>query len=206
MQTTIGIRPMLKEHLTEVAKVHTVAFKGFFLTLMGESFLRHYYNSVLDYQMSIALVAVDSNSRIVGLAVGFKDPTGFYRHFRQYRVRMLPAMAIGLFRRPWLMLKILRNAGRVSKDGDQDTGRIVELASICAILSKHHVGTSLLEAFMLRAQEMGAGEVSLTTDEQDNLAVRAFYERHGFMEQGREERGRRVLVSYSIYFDKSVPR
>lgn len=203
---TIEIRPMLKAQLAEVAKVHTVAFKGFFLTLMGESFLRHYYNSVLDYQKSIALVAVDANSRIIGLAVGFKDPSEFYRHFRQYRVRMLPAMAMGLMRRPWLLLMILRNAARVSKDGRQKSSRDVELASICSIVRKQHLGSTLMKAFILRAQEIGACEVSLTTDEADNLDVRAFYERHGFLEQGREERGRRVLVEYSICIDSSAPR
>lgn len=206
MQTTIEIRPMLKTHLAEVARVHSAAFKGFFLTLMGEPFLRHYYSSVLDYQKSIALVAVDGNLRIVGLAVGFNDPADFYRHFRQYRVRMLPAMAMGLLRRPWLVLMILRNAARVSKVAHHESGRVVELASICSIVRNLNLGTALLKAFMLRAQAMGACEIALTTDEQDNSAVRAFYERHGFLEQGRIERGRRVLVAYSICIDKSVQR
>jgi hypothetical protein len=197
MPTTIEIRPMLKEHLIEVAKVHSVAFKGFFLTLMGEPFLHHYYNSVLDYQKSIALVAIDGDSRIVGLAVGFKDPAEFYRHFRQYRLRMLPAMAMGLLRRPWLLLRILRNAVRVSKDDHIDLSRIVELASICSILQKRQVGSSLLKAFTLRAQEIDASNVTLTTDELDNLSVRNFYELHGFKFLGKEHRGRRVLLSYS---------
>jgi hypothetical protein len=188
---------MLKAQLDEVAKVHAVAFKGFFLTLMGESFLRHYYNSVLDYQKSIALVAVDANSQIIGLAVGFKDPSEFYRHFRQYRVRMLPAMAMGLMRRPWLLLMILRNAARVGKDVHHETGHVVELASICTIVQKRQVGSSLLKAFMLRAQEIDASDVTLTTDELDNLAVRNFYELHGFKFLCKEHRGGRVLLSYS---------
>lgn len=206
MQATIDVRPMLKAHLAEVARVHSAAFEGFFLTLMGEPFLRHYYNSVLDYPKSIALVAADENSRIVGLAVGFKDPSGFYRHFRQYRIRMLPAMVMGLLRRPWLALVILRNAARVSKGGHQESSRVVELASICSIMRKQHVGTMLLSAFLSRAQEMGAYEVLLTTDEYDNSAVRTFYEQHGFVEQGREQRGRRVLVAYSRCISESVPR
>jgi len=195
---------MLKAHLVEVARVHSAAFEGFFLTLMGEAFLRHYYNSVLDYQNSIALVAVDQNSRIVGLAVGFKDPSDFYRHFRQYRVRMLPAMLMGFLRRPWLALMIMRNAARVSKDGQRDACRVVELASICSIVRKQHIGTTLLTAFLSRAQAMGACEVMLTTDEHDNSAVRTFYEQHGFVEQGREQRGRRVLVEYSYDMDESA--
>lgn len=197
MQTTIDIRPMLKTDLAEVARVHSVAFKDFFLTLMGEAFLCHYYNSVMDYQKSIALVAVDENSRIVGLAVGFKDPRGFYRHFRRYRFRMLPTIAMGLLRRPWIVLMVLRNAARVSKDGAHESDGVVELSSICSIVRKQHVGTALLNAFLLRAQEMGAWEISLTTDEHGNSAVRTFYERHGFVEQGRVQRGQRLLVVYS---------
>jgi ribosomal protein S18 acetylase RimI-like enzyme len=205
VQTAIDIRPMLKAHLAEVARVHSASFQRFFLTLMGEPFLRQYYNSVLDYPKSIALVAVDENSRIIGLAVGFNDPVEFYRHFRQYRMRMLPAMVMGLLRRPWLALMILRNAARVSKDGHQEPGRVVELASICSIVRNRHIGTILLHAFLLRAQEMGACEVALTTDELGNSAVRTFYERHGFIEQGREQRGRRVLVNYSMRIDASTP-
>jgi len=130
--------------------------------------------------------------------VGFKDPVEFYRHFRLYRVRMLPAMTIVLLLRPWLVIKVLRNAARVSKDAHTKSDSVVELASICSIVHKRHVGTSLLKAFMLRAQEMGARDVTLTTDEQNNLSVRSFYERHGFILSGWEQRGDRVLVSYSI--------
>jgi ribosomal protein S18 acetylase RimI-like enzyme len=199
VQTTIEIRPMLNEHLAQVAKVHTLAFRGFFLTLMGESFLRHYYKSVLEYQQSIALVAVDSNSQIVGLAVGFKDRSEFYRHFRQYRLRMLPSMTMGLLLRPWLLLTILRNAKRVGKDDFRELNDIVELASICSIVRNNSIGSKLLKAFILQAQEIGACEVMLTTDQLDNLDVQKFYELHGFIKQGHENRGTRMLINYSIF-------
>jgi ribosomal protein S18 acetylase RimI-like enzyme len=206
MQTKVEILPMTRDHLFEVARVHTASFKGFFLTLLGEPFLRVYYSSVLQYHKSIALVAVDENLQVVGLAAGFKDPSEFYRHFRLYWVRMLPAVVMGLLRRPWLMLIIFLNVIRVSKVSRTGTGCVVELASICTIVGNQRIGSTLLTSFMLRAQEMGACEVALTTDELDNSAVRVFYERHGFVEQGRQQRGRRVLVAYSIVIDQSILR
>lgn len=198
MQAAIEIRVMTKAHLVEVTQVHSAAFKGFFLTLMGKPFLRHYYNTVLEYQRSIALIAVDKNSRVVGLAVGFKNPTDFYYHFRENRIRMLPALLLGLFRRPWLGFMILRNVSRIRKSEQKATEPTVELASICSIVQNQQVGTTLLNAFLSRAQHLGVHRVTLTTDERDNSIVRKFYERHGFIEQGREHRGRRTLVAYSL--------
>jgi GNAT superfamily N-acetyltransferase len=200
MQTKVVIIPMTKDHLIEVAQVHCAAFKGFFLTLMGEAFLRSYYHSVLDYRESVALVALDKNARVIGIAVGFKDPNEFYRHFRRYRVRMLPAIMMGLLRRPWLLLMILRNITRLSRISRNQTRDLVELASIGALVVKQNVGSTLLKSFILKAQEFGASEISLTTDELNNSDVRLFYQRHGFVEQGRQKRGRRVLIEYSFNF------
>lgn len=200
----IEIKPMLESHLCDVVTVHSKAFNGFFLTLMGEKFLRHYYKSVIDYKDSIALIAVDEKNQVTGLAVGFKNPNKFYNHFNKYWIRMLPAAAIGFLRHPSLVFMILRNACRVRESNLKTTEESVELASICTNITNQNIGSTLLKYFISSAEQTGANEVTLTTDENENTAARSFYERHGFKEAGRKRRGRRWLVCYSLCLNNCI--
>lgn len=189
---------MSKLDLYEVARVHCDAFQGFFLTQMGEPFLRRYYGAVLDYSDSISLVALDEDGRIVGLASGFKNSAGFYRHFRRYRLQLLPSIGMALLRRPSLLFEIARNSSRVSRVGGAETVRSVELASICNILRGNQVGSRLLKAFIANAKNKECDQVTLSTDESNNEVVRAFYQKHGFFESGHEHRNNRSLVIYAF--------
>ena len=49
------IRNMIEDDLANVAKVHKVSFKGFFLEKMGVSFIKEYYKIVLSYEKKYLL-------------------------------------------------------------------------------------------------------------------------------------------------------
>lgn len=189
-------RPMQQSDLEAVVKVHQAAFPGFFLTRMGRPFLRAYYQAVLDFGTSIALIATDENTgAVLGFAVGFRDPQGFYALFAHRRRRLLPAIALAVLRDPTLVKEILRNMRRVEAQARASVAA-VELSSIAVATSGAGVGGVLLEAFATHARDAGTRSLFLTTDADGNYAVRHFYERRGFTLDGHEDRGDRRLCRY----------
>ena len=191
------IRPMEPSDLEAVVAIHTEAFSGFFLTRMGERFLKIYYELVLEFDSSIALVAHDTESRSVsGFAVGFSNPSRFYAEFSRKRRRMLGVITLAVLRDPTLILQIIRNILRVESQAGH-TIDAVELSSIAVGVQGQGMGALLLEAFLDNARSEGLHAVYLTTDAVDNSAVRKFYESRGFLLDGYEDRGGRRMCLYS---------
>jgi GNAT superfamily N-acetyltransferase len=186
------VRYVVKNDLPDVVRVHRIAFKGFFLDRMGSRFLRAYYEAILEYNAAIFLVHIDESDRLDGFAVGFRDPEKFYDHFRRRRFRLLPIIALSLLRRPTLLGEIARNTERVAATG-KGAASVVELSSIATSRLGTGIGSLLLQAFCDRSRTVGAREVTLTTDRDDNAPVLNFYLRHGFARRGTEVRGARVL-------------
>lgn len=190
-------RKMEASDLKAVVSIHTQAFEGFFLTRMGPAFLLAYYQSVLSFEASIALVAHDNKTdRVLGFAVGFSDPAGFYALFGRQRKRILPAILMAVLRDPGLVPQILRNIRRVEAQAQQPVSA-VELSSIAVVAPGRGIGGALLEAFADKARSEGARRLILTTDAMGNDPVREFYEAHGFYLEGTETRGSRQLCCYS---------
>lgn len=186
------VRDAVVGDLPDVVRVHRIAFKGFFLDRMGPRFLRAYYESILEYDAAIFLVDVDETDELDGFAVGFRDPEAFYDHFRSRRLRLLPVIALSLVRRPTLFVEIARNTRRIAATG-KATASVVELSSIATSRLGTGIGSRLLKAFCELSRNLGASEVILTTDRDDNAPVLNFYLRHGFAKRGTEVRGARVL-------------
>ena len=189
-------RAMLPSDLNAVVAIHQTAFAGFFLTRMGPHFLRAYYQAVLDFEASIALVSCEPDTnRMLGFAVGFRDPQGFYALFNSRKRRLLPSILLAVLRDPGLLPAILRNMRRVEAQASHPVDA-VELSSIAVGESRRGAGGALLEAFAAEARTGSASRLLLTTDESGNDPVRAFYEARGFTLDGIEKRGARRLCRY----------
>ncbi|MGK0257980.1 GNAT family N-acetyltransferase [Sulfitobacter pontiacus] len=198
------IQKINTDDLDEVVAIHLHAFKGFFLTRMGPSFLRAYYGTALDFDGCIALLARDpKSSEVLGFAVGFHEPQGFYQAFGRLRRRLIPTVMLAALRDPGLVPQIVRNTRRIEYDG-QKPKDAVELSSIAVRSSKQGVGGHLLSAFLNRVREKGAYTIALTTDAHGNADVRRFYEKHGFILDRIETRGARQLCHYVRDITKSL--
>ncbi|UOA34103.1 hypothetical protein DSM110093_03938 (plasmid) [Sulfitobacter sp. DSM 110093] len=191
------IREMEYTDLDAVVVIHKKAFSGFFLSRMGSKFLRAYYQAVLDFEASVALVAHETDS-ILGFAVGFRDPQGFYAMFKRQRSQMLPAIMLAVLRDPGLILKIFHNMRRVEAQAHQPVDA-VELSSIAVSTPGSGGGGALLEAFAYKARSEGAHRLILTTDAEENDLVRRFYETRGFILDGYEYRGKRRMCRYARF-------
>jgi ribosomal protein S18 acetylase RimI-like enzyme len=196
MLSTVVIRPMRAVDLDKVVEVHRQAFKGFFLDRMGPSFLKQYYATVMDYPASVTLVA-DQEGEVVGFATGFKNPAGFYAHFRARRLRFVPAILLATLRRPTLIRLVLGNALRMAGRVEPDP-RCGELSSIGVLARRGGVGSRLLSAFCESMFSKGADRIILTTDKNENDGTRSFYTAKNFRLMGVERRGDRSLCVYQL--------
>ena len=99
--------------LDGIVQLHTQVFPKFFMTNMGNLFLKEYYQALLEYPKNISLVAVQSN-QVVGFIVGFGDPTQFYKFYRQRYNRLILPILLAIIRKPKLISRIFFNFRRTN--------------------------------------------------------------------------------------------
>jgi len=189
---------MTSSDLECVARLHQEAFRGFFLELMGKEFLKAYYRQILKFPESIAIVSSDKKGKINGFAVGFKNPDLFYKELKKNWFNFLLPLIKGLVKKPYLILNIMFNFLRVSKYGRVSKKNSVELSSIAVGSSKKGLGSILLQKFIDNSWQMGANDIFLTTDKENNEKVIDFYEGHFFKKTGLEKRNERTMLIYTL--------
>ena len=176
------IRPATSFDLNDIVRIHSTAFKGFFLPDLGKNFLKKYYSCVLNYKFSILLAAIYENT-IVGFAAGFVNPANFYKELRRSKLSLATSILPAIIRKPKRIRRLLVNFKRTNSfsEDPQRKKDVAELSSIGVKPGeKRGIGTELINAFIQRAKDLGAISVRLTTDTYRNEAVNAFYQRQGF--------------------------
>jgi ribosomal protein S18 acetylase RimI-like enzyme len=175
------IRPMELPDAAQVARVHLASFPGFFLSFMGEGFLRLFYAGVCRASHGIRFVYLDDQGRTAGFVAGSADPSGFYSELlRRDWARFGLASMSALFRRPAIIFRLLGALGRSTPDpADGGTAGLFSLG-VDPGLQGRGAGKQLVAAFLDEARRRGSRRVSLTTDRVNNDAVNAFYRAMGF--------------------------
>lgn len=193
------VKFMTEVDVKYVALMHEKAFPRFFMTLLGRPFLIAYYSIVLEYKNSISLISFDNSGDYSGFAVGFKDPSMFYKLLKRNYFRLTLPVSLGLLKRPYLILNILRGLMRVIKSKRRDDrGYTCELASIGVVKKGGGIGSVLLKNFVVEAIAKGASDVFLTTDRYNNDSVIGFYRSFGFVDSGSEKRGNREMIEFVL--------
>jgi N-acetylglutamate synthase-like GNAT family acetyltransferase len=191
------VREASKSDIMSIVTVHHLAFPGFFLTQLGDSFLCRYYRLVRDYPGGILLVAETPENAFLGFAAGFLDPSRFYSLMKKKTIELGASTIPALIKNPFLLRRLFQNFRSVAASSQKpDSPLLCELSSI-AVLPKagqKGYGKTLLEAFLDRARSWRAQEVYLTTDAFDNENANLFYLRSGFIlsETFESVKGRRM--------------
>lgn len=194
-----GIISMDATHLDKVVLIHQEAFPDFFMTLLGAPFLRAYYSSILKFENSIALVHVGRNGDLDGFAVGCVGPENFYKSMISRPIGICWGILVGLFRRPYLLKRIINNVIRVKKSKVLKGNELrCELSSIGVSTSGSGIGKALVGRFVILAFETEAKELVLTTDLNNNDGVIAFYKGKGFVQSGIDVRGNREMIQFRL--------
>lgn len=176
----IQIRRICKIDLDQIVKIHLEAFPNFFLSSLGPSFLRCYYNSLIKSPDGIGLCALNDDV-IVGFSAGSNNANGFHKrllisNFFPFSFQFLKL----LFIRTRAIIRLFNNLEKapiphISED-------VSELLSIGVSLSAKGtgVGRMLLEEFEKVVAKSEVKIITLTTDYYDNDDVLGFYSRNGY--------------------------
>ena len=174
----ILVRKMLLSDINEVASIHLMAFKGFFLSQLGFEFLKIFYTAFLYSDNNISLVAVDEKN-ILGVVVGSLKPGMLYKKmFLRNPILLLKILSKKIIKNPFVILKIFRRVETISKFTKFDC----ELMSICVKPSdaSKGIGKMLECGFSIEAKKKGCKTIMLTTDKVDNEKANNFYKGLGY--------------------------
>jgi ribosomal protein S18 acetylase RimI-like enzyme len=180
------VRQATAADLPAIIIVHQKAFRNFFLTRLGNEFLRRYYSLVLDYPSGIVLVSERSGT-LEGFVCGFVEPPEFYRMmWCNKRTFALPALS-AVVRHPSLATSMLHGVQRVQSSLSKGSARACELSSIAVApeAGGNGLGRALVQAFVEWASSMDAQCVYLTTDADGNEPANALYRQVGFQHTQR---------------------
>jgi colanic acid biosynthesis glycosyl transferase WcaI len=182
-----------------LVSAHREAFPEFFLTMLGERFLRRFYAAVVRDPDALCFVA-RSGGRVVGFVSGPLEPAGFFRKLllREgigFCLDAIPA----LMRRPGFVAR--RLWGAVTYRGEapmvREHAALVSSIAVSPVASGRGLGRELLDAFCEAAASRGVSSVYLLTDRDYNSDTNQFYFKSGFTLESQVARsGGRAMNRY----------
>ncbi len=170
--------------ISGIVNIHQEAFKDFFLTSLGEEFLRLYYTSFVNSNDGVVYCA-KKNDTVVGFSAASYKSHGFNSKLIKRNLLNYGLMALKLmFIQPKSVLRLVKNMNKESKDkAIVDDGLYAELYSIAVSPSCQGEGVG---RFLLTVTEADVRDhnssLSLTTDYYDNDKTIAFYRALGYKE------------------------
>jgi ribosomal protein S18 acetylase RimI-like enzyme len=171
------IREIEQNEIERVINVHLKAFKGFFLTSLGENFLEVYYNAIRENKRGI-LLGYFENEQLVGFCAATSLSAGFNSYL--VKENLIKFTNIGLhllFTNPKGLIRLFKNFTK-SNTNISDYGQYAELLSIGVdpATQGKGIGRALLTALEKEFKNQGVKELSLTTDFYNNEKTLNFYQ------------------------------
>lgn len=170
-----------KQYISYVVEIHLKAFRGFFLSSLGDEFLQVYYDSIRINKRGILLGCFENDNLL-----GFCAATYLSAGFNSYLVKknLIKFNKIGfylLFTNPKGLIRLFKNFTK-SNANISDNGQYAELLSIGVDPALHGkgIGSLLLTALEKEFKNQGVKELSLTTDYYNNEQTLKFYKSLNF--------------------------
>ena len=168
------------DQLSLIAHTHSKAFPAFFLTQLGEPFLRILYTGYVEDPNS-GLIIAERDGSLVGFLAYSCDYAAFFRMLiRRHLLQFGWYSLLAVIRHPSFAGRLLR-AFRKS-DEVKRTERYVELSSICSVpeAGRTGVGSALIQRLKDMTDFTKYAYISLETDAENNEAANRFYQKNGF--------------------------
>lgn len=188
------IRKVKQCDIDEIVSIHKSAFKGFFLTSLGDRFLSTYYSCFIKRGDTVILCA-ETKGHILGFAAATRECKGF--NGRLIKDNAIKFFGVGLrllFTNPLAMMRLVKNFTKKSNmvEDDEDYGELYSIG-VCSEAQGKGVGKALL---LETEKQIGISKLSLTTDYYDNESTIAFYKKCGY----------KVLYEFTAYPDRKMLR
>jgi ribosomal protein S18 acetylase RimI-like enzyme len=174
------VKKVPKEDIHQVVKVHKASFKGFFLTELGDHFLKVYYDCVRRDARGV-LLGFYENEELYGFAAATLMSKGFNKHLVKANIFQFSIIGIRLlFTRIPALIRLYNNFTKTDSTVD-DSGEYAELLSIGVSEKKQGqgIGKKLLTALENEIIAK-ASRLSLTTDYYNNEKTINFYNGLGY--------------------------
>lgn len=175
------VRKATLKDIKGIVDVHCSAFKGFFLTELGNNFLQLYYSSYFKEPSAVLLVA-EKEGEVVGFSSAASSSAGFNTRlvkndFMKYALR---GCVIALSK-PKALFNLSKNWSH-RDPSVMDKGDYAELMSIAVSpnVQGGGIGKLLIQETEEMVKNLSASRFSLTTDYYNNEATIAFYKRCGY--------------------------
>lgn len=175
------IRRATIEDINAIVAIHLDAFKGFFLTSLGSTFLKFYYTCFLKSRETVIVVAVE-NGKIYGFSASTKNSKGFNSRLIKRNLFKFGLLSLKiLFVSPTSLVRLVKNLTKKANEVVDDED-YAELFSIGVSRSSQGmgVGKKLLIASEQLMRDEGVRRVSLTTDYDNNDYAVNFYHSMGY--------------------------
>jgi ribosomal protein S18 acetylase RimI-like enzyme len=168
-----------KADIDAVVEVHMIAFKGFFLTLLGASFLRELYKGILIDPSGFGFVAEQNG--VAGFVAGTCQPAGFYTRLIKTRLLRFAVAAIKpLLKNPRIIFRLFRALAMPAENARLEGYGLLMSLAVMPAYQGQKMGQALVQRFLDEAQNRGLRGVILTTDKLNNDGVNRFYQNLGF--------------------------
>lgn len=180
----ITIRNANGNDVEAIVKIHEHAFPDFFLTSLGERFLRLYYRCMCNCGDAITLCA-EENGEIKGFATCSYYSHGFNTMLIKNNFLKFGLMGAELmFTNPKAILRLVMNLDK-NAEGNvvEDNGEYAELYSIAVMPGNQ--GSGIGKKLLVATEEDVAkhnSKISLTTDYYHNEKTIGFYHSLGYQD------------------------
>ena len=188
------IRKAKQSDVDEIVSIHKSAFKGFFLTSLGDSFLSTYYSCFIKSGDTVILCA-EEMGKLLGFSAATRECKGF--NGRLIKANVFKFMLVGLrllFTNPLALVRLVKNFTKKS-DEVKDDENYGELYSIG--VNSDAQGKGIGKALLAETEKrMEIEKLSLTTDYYNNELTIAFYQKCGY----------KLLYEFTAYPNRKMLR
>ena len=178
------IRKAIVNDVDGIVAIHQQSFKDFFLTSLGENFLKLYYSTFITSGEGVVYCATKDNE-VLGFSACSFISRGFNTSLIKKNLVKFSIEALRLlFSKPKALIRLTKNMNKERKDATiEDNGEYAELYSIAVspTCQGGGYGRKLLTATEEDVKQHN-NKVSLTTDYYNNDKTIAFYRALGYEE------------------------
>ena len=166
--------------LASVVEIHLASFQGFFLSFLGQAFIRELYTGILSDPSGMTFIA-EIDEELHGFVIGTDRPKKLYnRLLRQRWHRFALAAAGSVVKNPKIMPRLLRAFSRGRQGYVHENCATLMSIAVSPQAQGVSIGKQLVQAFLEEAARRGVQRVNLTTDKKNNESANRFYQKIGF--------------------------
>ena len=175
------VREVLREDINQVVNVHKASFQGFFLTELGDHFLKVYYDCVRKDSKGI-LLGFYEDGQLYGFAAATTLAKGFNKHLIKNNLVQFSLIGARLLvTKIPALVRLFKNFSKTDSTSN-DEGEYAELLSIG--VSDKMQGKGIGKKLLIELEKVmiakGCQKLSLTTDYDNNEKAIGFYNSLGY--------------------------